>query len=39
MSKDVIYSIREHFRAGGDYPDRLKLLFDQEFLNNAKTSI
>lgn len=39
MSKDVIYSIREHFRAGGDYPDLLKSLFDQEFLNNAKTSI
>jgi hypothetical protein len=39
MSKDVIYSIREHFRAGGDYPDLLNSLFDQEFLNQAKTSI
>ena len=39
MSKDVIYAIREHFRAGGDYPDLLKSLFDQELLNQAKTSI
>ena len=39
MSKDVIYAIREHFRAGGDFPDLLKSLFDQELLNQAKMSI
>ena len=39
MSKDVIYAIREHFRAGGDFPDLLKSLFDQELLNQAKKSI
>lgn len=39
MSKDVIYAIREHFRAGGDFPDLLKSLFEQELLNQAKMSI
>ena len=39
MSNDVIYAIREHFRAGGDFPDLLKSHFDQELLNQAKMSI
>ena len=39
VSKDIMYALREHFQKGGDFPDTLKVLFDEEFLENAKKSI
>lgn len=39
MSKDVLYAIREFFRAGGDFPDMLTKLLDKELLSHAKESI
>lgn len=39
MSKDVMYLLRKHIQEGGDFPDMLKALFDEKFLENAKNSI
>ncbi len=39
ISKDFVYALRDHFQKGGDFPDMLKSLFDDEFLKNAKQSI
>lgn len=39
ISKDFVYALREHFQRGGDFPDVLKSIFDDEFLKNAKQSI
>ena len=39
ISKDFVYALREHFQKGGDFPDVLKSVFDDEFLKNAKQSI
>lgn len=39
MSKNFAYALREHFQRGGDFPDMLKTVFDEDFLKNAKQSI
>lgn len=39
MNKDVIYVLRKHFQEGGEFPDMLKALFDEKFLEIAKNSI
>lgn len=39
MSKDVILSLRGLLRTGSDFPEMWKTLYDQEFLNQVKTTI
>ena len=39
MTTDFVYTLREYFRTGGDFPDTLKTLFDPDFLNHTKESI
>ena len=39
MTTDFVYTLREFFRKGGNFPDTLKTLFEPDFLNLTKESI
>lgn len=39
MTTDFVYTLREYFRTGGNFPDTLKTLYEPDILNHIKESI